>query len=50
MAGGVDDAEPVAVGVLEDHEVVLLIGVGPVLHPAGAQADEPLDLGRLVGA
>ena len=41
----VDDAEPVAVGVLEHLEVALLVGVVPVLDPTGAQPDEPLDLG-----
>lgn len=43
---GVDDAEPVAFGVSQHHEV-RIGGVVPG-HPSCTKADEPLDLGRLL--
>ena len=48
--GGVDDAEPVAVRVREDDEVVRLVGIGPVLDPAGSRAPASRSTSlRLVG-
>ena len=47
-ADGVDDAEAVALGVGQDHEIGVVRVQVPV-DAGGTEGDEPLDLGGLVG-
>ena len=45
---GVDDADPVAHGIGEDDEV-RVVGVQVPVDPLGADRDQPLHLGGLLG-
>lgn len=47
-AAGVDDAEPVAVGVGE-HDEVRVLRVQVPLHPLSTQGHQPIHLGGLLG-